>query len=141
MKLLLALLLTATAHAGSNHAHTPGPNGGRLLTAVEPHVEFFVTPARTLRLTFVDDANKPLAPAAQEITVITGDRSAPTKITFTREGNALVSAQPLPPGDKLPVIVQIKATPDAKPAVEKFNLNLATCPGCQRPEYTCTCAH
>ena len=41
----------------------------------------------------------------------------------------------------LPVIVQIKAKPDAKSVVERFVLNLSDCPGCKYLEYACTCDH
>lgn len=145
--LLLAALLTLATpvFAGDDHGHShakeAGPNQGRLLTAIDPHAEFLVTPERKIRITFLDAANKPTAPAAQTVTVITGERSAPTRLTFVREGDALVSEQPLPAGENLPAVVQIKVTPDEKTAVEKFHVNLSTCPGCQLPEYACTCAH
>jgi hypothetical protein len=47
----------------------------------------------------------------------------------------------LPEGNNLPAVVQIRVTPDAAPVVERFNLNLATCPDCSRHEYACICDH
>jgi hypothetical protein len=48
-------------------------------------------------------------------------------------------------GKELPVVLQIKVTPDAKSVTEKFNLNLAKSPTCEHGEYAyayaCTCAH
>ena len=45
----------------------------------------------------------------------------------------------IPEGKMLPVVLQIKATPEAKTTTEKFNLNLADCLTCQHLEYACTC--
>jgi hypothetical protein len=42
-------------------------------------------------------------------------------------------------GKELPVVLQIKVTPDAKSVTEKFNLNLAKFPTCEHGEYACTC--
>lgn len=136
---LLAVLATAlTVHAADKKA---GPNGGRLLTNVQPAAEFLVTSDRKVKITFVGADGKIVAPAEQVVTVTTGERSAPVKLTFAKSGEALLSEQPLPAGDDLPAVVQIKATPDGKPVVEKFHLNLAVCPGCKLAEYACTCDH
>jgi hypothetical protein len=143
--LAATLLLTASAFAGPGHAHdtkkVAGPNGGRVLTSVEPHAEFFVTTDRKVQITFLDDSNKAIAAGDQVVTVTTGDRSAPTKLTFVKSGEVLVSEQVLPEGSAWPAVVQIKSAADAKPLIEKFNLNLAICPGCKLGEYACTCDH
>ena len=118
-----------------------GPNGGRVLTNVEPHAEFFVTTDRKVQITFVTGDNKVVAPESQVVTVTAGDRSAPTKLTFTKIGDHLISAEVLPPGNDFPTVVQIKANAEAKPIASKFQLNLANCSGCNSPEYACTCAH
>jgi hypothetical protein len=124
-----------------DHAAKAGPTGGKLITEVEPHVEFFVNADRKVELRFVDDDNKVVAPGNQAITVTLGDRSAPTKLAFTREGNKLISDKAIPAGNDLPTVVQIKASPDAKTVTEKFNLNLEQCPTCKYKEYACTCDH
>ncbi len=140
--IILTLLLTASAFA-----HAPGeklesgPNGGRLIIATDPRVEFFVNPDRKVQFTFVDAAGNPIAPAGQTITVTTGERSAPTKLTFTKTNTTLLADQPLPSGTAWPAVIQIKVTPDSKTITEKFTLDLATCSGCKKPEYACTCAH
>jgi hypothetical protein len=117
------------------------PNGGRIIDAVEPHAEFFVTEGKKIEIRFLDDAGKVVAPAAQTATVTMGDRSAPTKLAFTKDGDKLVSDKTIPDGKELPVVLQIKTTPDAKNVTEKFNLNLAKCPTCEHSEYACTCEH
>ena len=149
MKNLIALLCTVSlsvaAVAGPDHDHGPkikaGPNGGRILTKVEPHAEFLVTPERKVKITFLDGANQPVAPKGQVVSVTTGDRMSPTKLTFVAAGDALVSEQALPEGNAWPAVVQIRASAESKPMVEKFTINLAICSGCKRAEYACTCGH
>lgn len=118
-----------------------GPNGGRVITAVDPHAEFLVTPERKVRVTFVGDDGKPVAAAGQIVSVTTGARSAPVTLTFAESGGALLSEQTLPEGNNHPTVVVIRASDGAKPVVERFNLNTTVCGGCDRPEYACTCGH
>ena len=137
---LTALAFTATV----SHAHEKneaGPNKGRLITSVTPHAEFFVTAERKIQITFVGEDGKPVAPAAQVVTVTAGDRSAPTKLTFTQTGNVLLSDAALPGGNKFPTVVQIKTTPDSKPTYARFTLNTAICGECKNAEYACVCGH
>lgn len=126
------------AHA---HAVKAGPTGGRLITSVEPHVEFFVNKEKKVEIRFVDDANKVLAPAAQVITVTLGERAKPTKLAFTKDGDHLISDKAVPAGNDYPAVVQIKTDAKAKAVNEKFNLNMDKCPTCSNLEYACTCEH
>jgi hypothetical protein len=133
-------------HDGDDHGHEhdtiiAGPNGGRVITSFEPHAEFFVTESSKVQITFVDDEIKAIAPGSQEVTVIAGDRSNPTILTFTKIGGALVSGQALPDGDDFPVVVMLKADAMSKAVTEKFTLDLTQCPSCDYLEYACTCAH
>ncbi len=143
--LAAALLVTVTLQAADEgHRHDKkqaGPNGGRLITVIDPHAEFFVTADRKVQITFVGEDGKAVAPAEQVIAVTTGERSAPVKLTFLKSGGFLVSEQPIPEGNLLPVVVQLKSTPDSKAVVEKFTLNLSECPGCKLAEYACICDH
>lgn len=133
------------AHEGHDHGdHTKkiaGPNGGRVITSVEPHLEFFFTKDRKVKITAVDDAGKAVALGEHVVTVTGGSRSKPTRMSFTKDGDSLISDKAFPEGNMLPVIVQIKATPDAKTMIEKFTLNLSDCPTCEHAEYACTCDH
>jgi hypothetical protein len=141
----LGLAFTVNADEKEKHDHNhetkAGPTGGKLITEVEPHVEFFVNKANKVEIRFIDDDMKVVAPGEQVISVTLGDRSAPTKLSFTKEGNMLISDTAIPEGENLPTVVQIKTTPDAKAVTEKFNLNLEQCPTCKNKEYACTCAH
>lgn len=122
------------------HAHLKAPNGGRLITGMEPHAEFLVTPDRKIRITFINDDGKVVAPGDQKITVTVGDRSKPTKLTFAKDGDGLISDGTLPKGENMPAIMAVKSD-GAKPFYERFQLNLADCPTCKFKEYACICAH
>ena len=141
----LAPALIAQEHDHAEHAEhaekKAGPSGGRVITSVEPHFEFFVTPERKLKITFLDDAGKAIAVKDQVITAIGGERSKPTRFAFAKDGDALVSDNPLPDGKLVPIILQVKVTPDAKSVTERFTVNLNDCPGCEHQEYACTCDH
>jgi len=117
------------------------PHHGRIIDVVKPWAEFILMPDRKVEIRFLDGAGKSVAPATQIVTVTTGDRANPTKLVFTRVGDALVSDLPIPAGKDLPVIVQIKNTPDTKPVHAKFNLDLSSCSSCSNAEYACACDH
>lgn len=140
--LLLALSLSLTAgYAHTHEKKVAGPNGGRVIDAIQPRAEFFVTADRKVQITFIDDEGEVVAPAEQVVIVTTGDRAAPTKLTFAKSGDTLISHVALPDGHNLPTVVQITPAPDAKTVTKKFNLNLSKCPECKNAEYACVCGH
>jgi hypothetical protein len=143
LTLTLAFTVNAAEEKKHDHDHEikAGPTGGKLITEVEPHVEFFVNKDNKVEIRFIDDDMKVVAPGEQVISVTLGDRSAPTKLSFTKDGDKLISDKAIPEGENLPTVVQIKTTADAKAVTEKFNLNLEQCPTCKNKEYACTCAH
>lgn len=119
-----------------------GPNGGRILTSVEPHAEFLVTEDRKVKISFLDDDMKPVPVEEQSVKVVAGDRKSPTNLSFQKSGDFLISEQVLPDGNDFPVIVQLKASAAAKKfETERFNLNLTQCPTCEFKEYACACEH
>jgi len=105
-----------------------GPNGGRLIKSVTPAAEVTTGKDRKLRIAFLDENQKPVAPAAQVVTASTGERANPVKLVFTKgEGEdaaVLVADKPLPDGAHVPVVLQIKVTPDAKTVTERFEVHL-----------------
>ncbi|QTN31416.1 hypothetical protein HZ994_03425 [Akkermansiaceae bacterium] len=128
--------------AGHKHAAiTAGPNGGKIFTSTEPHFEFFVTEDRKLRLTFLDKENKPAPAGDATASAIGGERSAPTKMTFAKVGESLISEKPLPEGKKIPLILQVKSAADADNVTERLTVDLNSCPTCVHLEYACTCGH
>lgn len=131
-------------HDHHGHDHEPkvaGPNGGRIIQVLEPHFEFFVREDRKIQITFLNDENQPVAPVAQEISAITGDRSSPTRLTFAVQEGRVLSDTALPEGNNIPIILTIKATPESEPVRERFMINLSQCPICDYAEYACICDH
>jgi hypothetical protein len=135
-------------HKDGDHDHEhghdsieAGPNGGRILHDVEPHVEFLVKEDRKVQISAVNDDGKVIPVTTQTASLMGGSRSNPTKMKFTKEGNVLVSDVAFPAGNDFPVVIQLKGSPDDKAATVKFNLNLADCPTCDNKEYACTCEH
>lgn len=140
----LAFSAVVFGHAdghGKKEESIKAPNGGRVITAVEPHAEFLLKDDRTVQITFIDDHGKAVAAADQVVTVITGERASPVKLSFKKSGSVLISEGTVPAGDGFATVVQIKTKPDAKTVTEKFNLDLSICSGCQLKEYACTCGH
>ncbi|GAA5481249.1 hypothetical protein [Haloferula sargassicola] len=138
-----AALLSPLSQAEEPHHHEKitAPNGGRVLTSVEPHLEFYRMDDGKVKITAVDDDGKVRPIGDTEVTVTGGERSKPTRLTFSKNGDALISDKAFPEGKSLPVVVRIKTSADAKPVYERFSLNLATCPECEHPEYACSCEH
>lgn len=140
--LIAGMAFSAYAADGHDHSHGKvGPTGGKLIAGIEPHAEFFVNADKKVEIRFVDDENKVVAPQEQIVTAIMGDRSSPTRLKFTKDGDKLISDQPIPAGDDFPTVLQVKTNESAKTVTEKFNLKLAKCPTCKNPEYACTCEH
>jgi len=133
------------AHGDHDHDHGPGivagPNAGRVLTGVEPHLEFLVTADRKVELRQVSEQLKAEPIGTQTVSLVAGDRSNPTELSFSKVGDLLVSSGFLPGGNDFPVVVNIKASADGETVREKFNLNLAECPSCDNLEYACECDH
>ncbi len=145
LNLLTAFALTMPAFAAEKeHKHVKkdtGPNGGRVITAVEPHLEFLVTKDRKVEITALTEDLRPAKLSGQVIAVTAGDRSNPTKFEFKEQDGRLVSSNALPEGNDFPVSMSIKPSVSGKTTYEKFNLNLGKCPTCKYPEYACICEH
>lgn len=124
-----------------HHSGVPGPNGGRLVAGVEPHLEFFIQPDRHARITFVNDDIEPIPPVDLEISLTGGDRSNPVEMGFTRKDAFLLSNAPLPNEQNMAIVLQFSGGENGEPVFERFHLNMATCPDCQLHEYACICGH
>ena len=59
-----------------------GPNGGRVLNVVEPHLEFFVTKDRKVQITAMGEDGKAVPIDKQVVKVTGGDRSNPTRMNM-----------------------------------------------------------
>lgn len=129
-------------HDHEHHHHKEaGPNGGRLLCNIEPHLEFKVTKDRKVTITALSEELKPVAIGEMVVRVTAGDRSAPIRMSFKKEGEILVSDKAFPKGDDFPVVVQIKVKGSEKSIIEKFTMDFSQCPTCVYLEYACICDH
>ena len=139
--LTLAAVLCAgilTLHA-ADKKHLGGPKGGRLLEKTEPKAEFFLETNHTVTVTFYDAALKPVAVGAQTMTVIADTKDGKKTVEFEKKGDVLVSKTKLPEGDGYNVVVQFRATAEAKPQNIRFKLETHICGECKRAEYACIC--
>ena len=116
-----------------------GPKGGRLLEVDGQKAEFFVTKDKKIEITFYDAALKPIAPAEQVVAITAEPKSGSAKVDLEKTATGYVSKAALPEGAPYRVVVQIRAKADGKPQNFRVDLNTATCGGCQRAEYACTC--
>jgi len=129
-------------HEGDDHAEkVAGPNGGRVIKVVEPSAEFLVTQDKKVIITFLGENNQPLAVASQTVSIVCGDISKPTKLTLvkTDDSRAMISDGALPEGNRYPIIVTFRSSPDAVPVIAQFSLNLDECPNCHYKKYACIC--
>ena len=135
------LALAADRNHGHDHAneakheqadhddHGHGPSGGEIIRSEAGFAfEIRVDQDRRARVVFLDRENKAVALGTRTISGIAGERSAPTRLTFKRgtgaEADTLISDQPLPAGDHVPLILTIKTAPEAKAVTERFELHL-----------------
>lgn len=136
-------------HSGHDHDHghdhadekKAGPNGGRILTEIEPHAELFITEDRLVKITILNEEGETVPVGEQMFKAIGGERKAPTIMEFTEEDGILISSAKLPEGMNVPFILTYQATPDGEKKTLRLALNLADCPGCEYLEYACTCDH
>ena len=139
--LTAAVLVALTGSVFAAATVKAGPRKGRILEIENQQAEFFIEKDRTISIAFYDAAMKPQPAAAQ---VVTATAEAPTgkvKLEFDKKGDLLVSRTPLPEGKDYTIVVQVKATADAKPKNFRILLDLAECGECHNPEYACTCEH
>ena len=142
MKTLLNILLALTVAISPALADAKvkaGPRKGRVLEMEAKNAEFLVEKDRTVSIAFYDAAMKAMAPTAEVVAITAEAPSGKTKLEFEKKGNLLVSKTPLPAGENYTVVVQVKATADAKPKNFRIPLNLSLCKPCGNVEYACTC--
>ncbi len=143
---------SSAAETGHDHAHPnnsesehakkeAGPNGGRVVDADGAELEFLVREDGKIQITFLDHGYAIAPPKEQSVSLIGGDRSAPSIFNFPTGRPILVSDEPIPDIKNMPVILSIKNSLTDRTVRERFNLNLSTCPECDYKEYACVCEH
>lgn len=138
-KSLLLIMAATLVNAVYAEPSTGGPTGGKLLENTPPRAEFFVNAERKVEVRLFDDDLKAVPAADQVVSVIAEAPAGKTTLALTNSAGMLVSTAALPEGDGYNVVVQIRATADAKPQNFRVALHTETCAGCQRAEYACTC--
>jgi hypothetical protein len=127
MKTLLNILVIAalaTTSAFADAKVKAGPRKGLLLELGGKSAEFFVEKDRTISIAVYDAAMK-AQPATTEIITATAEvPSGKTKIVFEVKDGKLVSTTKLPEGEGYQIVLQAKATPDAKPKNFRIKLQL-----------------
>jgi hypothetical protein len=143
MKTLLNILIFAALATTSAFADTKvksGPRRGLIMDLGTKQAEFFVEKDRSISIAVYDTALKAQPVSTEVITAIAEAPSGKVKIEFEKKGDRIVSKTKLPEGEGYQIVVQAKATPDAK--TKNFRIRLLThiCGGpCKNPEYACTC--
>lgn len=111
-------------HKHHHHASMVGPNGGKVIHEVHPHIEVFVTKDRKLQITFLSEAGKAISPGKHTVKAICGKRTSPTRMRFARKGQSFLSGQSLPNGKKIPTVIHIERGAGKKPSIIRLNLDL-----------------
>ena len=117
----------------------PGPKGGKILNEDAPRAEFFVEKDHTVTIYFYGSDMTPVPVTTQTAIVYADAKSGRAKLELEKKGDALVSKTPLPEGDGYNVMVQLKATPDAKSQNTKISYHTEPCGECKMAEYACIC--
>lgn len=142
MKTLLNILVIAALASTSAFADAKvkaGPRKGLLLELGSKQAEFLVEKDRSISIA-VYDASLKAQPATNEVITATAEApSGKVKIDFEVKDGKLVSKTKLPEGEGYQVVLQAKATPEAKTKNFRIKLQLYICKECGNAEYACTC--
>jgi len=131
-----SLLLAGTAQAGKPEA---GPNGGRLAGTPPDLAEVLIAPDGILTVTFLDADKKPAGPGSRSVTVVAQLDSGKKEIPIEAKGGSFATTEALPTPEGYTLVVQIRATPDAKPVNTRILYRTHICEGCSLGEYACIC--
>lgn len=135
--LLLSLISIGVLVAAEPAKPATEPRPGRALEAPGVRADFVVQQDRKATVTFVDEAGKPIPRGDRTVTVKVDGKD----VALEAQPNGFVTKEPLPAKEPAPIIVQIRAKADAKPANFRVTLNTSLCGECKRPEYGCVCGH
>ncbi len=144
LKTLVAIAFCLVAGFSFSHAQDhshdlKAPNGGRLVTAIDPHAEIFVAEDGIIKVTFLNDHGDVVSPDTQLVNLVGGSRTDPIVLNFKKEGDSLVSESKIPLDKNIPVVVQIQQSPNTEIHRERFQLNMSSCGSCEYKEYACSC--
>ncbi|MDA3873880.1 MAG: hypothetical protein PF795_07955 [Kiritimatiellae bacterium] len=122
------------------HAYSDVKLSGRHLSEAGQHFEFRLRDDNRVVIIPLNEKQDAVAPGDQEIQLTGGDRSAPLLIAFKKTDEQWVSTEALPDVQNMPVVLRVRQG-EERPVFFRFQLNRATCGGCGRQEYACSCGH
>ena len=138
-KTLTTTLLALTAGFAFGHGCIElGPNKGRILEFSNNetmHGEVIDKDGK-LQIALLDKDMKPVKIEAQTLTATAGQRNNQTKLEVIVQGDAFTLATPTA-GDW--IILQFKASADAKAITARLHYDTKKCEPCSNPEWSCAC--
>lgn len=136
---IVLFLVLATGSVFADAKVKAGPRTGLLLDLGGKQAEFYVEKDRGVSIAVYDSAMK-AQPATTEVFTATAEApDGKTKIAFEVKDGKFVSTSKLPKGEGYQIVLQAKATPEAKPKNFRIKLQLYICEKCGNPEYACIC--
>ncbi len=136
-KLILSLFSIGALIAAEPAKPAADAQPGRRLEALGMSAQFVIQPDRKATVTFVDAAGKP-TPRGDRTVVVKVDGK---DVVLEPQPNGFITKEPLPAKEPAPIVVQVRASADAKPTNFRITLNTSTCGECKRQEYGCVCGH
>ena len=138
MKTLLLSLFSIGALIAAEPAKSVADvQPGRRLEAPGLRAQFVIQPDRKASVSFVDEAGKPVARGERTVILKVDGKD----VAMEPQLNGFITKESLQSKEPAPIVVQIRASADAKPTNFRLTLNTALCGECKRQEYGCTCAH
>jgi hypothetical protein len=138
-KTLTTLCLILSAGFALGHGGIElGPNKGRILefsTDESMHGEVTEKDGK-LQIALLDKEMKPVKPGDHSLAVTAGTRQKPEKVEVTKDDKGFTLKAP-DAGQWL--IIQYKATPDAKAVTARLHFDTRKCDPCGNPEWRCAC--
>lgn len=138
LALAASLLVAGAAPAEEAHLEA-GPNGGKLVGTPPDQAEVIISDDGILAVTFLNAEKKPVEPGTRTVTVFAQLESGRQPVEMVAKDNAFVSTEPLPEPEGYVVVVQTRASADARPTNTRLNYEMHVCGGCDLKEYACTC--
>lgn len=137
-ELTLLFLALTTSFALAHGGVEIGPNGGRILEFSKNetlHAEVTVKEGK-MNIALLDKEMKPVAVAAQSLTVTTGSGAKPQKVEVEKTANGF-SIPAAKEGSLL--VFQFRETEKGKPVTARFTYDTSNCDACDSPEWICKC--
>lgn len=137
----LILAIAALGVATLTRAESPagGPKGGRLLESTPLKAEFHVDESRKAEVIFYDAGMNAVSPGEATVAITAEPASGRMPVEVVKTPHGFASTVALPEGGPYRVVVQVRASPGARPQNFRIDLNLGLCGECNRAEYACIC--